>query len=472
MKSLTYILVGVFLTGCATYYQRNVHFQSLVNQGSLDKAESYLEGDKKMKKEKNRVLFLLNMGFINHMQQDFEESNRYFNEADLAIEDFQKNYAREALALITNPEVKPYRVEDFENVMIHYYKAINYLSLRQFESSLVEARRMNLLLDRMNDKYKDHKNRYQADAFAHLIMGISYEASGMINDAFIAYRNAYNVFNGEHGYFGIEVPLQLKKDILRTAAHVGLGSEVAYYEKEFGMKSSPSNNEFGEAIILWQNGMGPVKDEFSIDFIAFDQGNGVVSFRNEELDLSIPYHYDDDSKRDRLLALQFIRVAFPKYLERPIYFNESWIELDGAKFQLELIEDVNAIAFKTLEDRFLREIGVALSRLVLKKLTEIQLEEQHEVLGALATVTNAVTEKADTRNWQTLPHSIHYARIALSQGDTEVILKLKSRDGGFHRAPFTFKGEKGAFFVQPYHNLEHLAAASWDKAATRNVKHN
>jgi uncharacterized protein len=163
-----------------------------------------------------------------------------------------------------------------------------------------------------------------------------------------------------------------------------------------------------------------------------------------------------------LLALKVVRVAFPKYLERPTLYTDGWIELDGKKFELDKAEDVNAIAFKTLQDRFVREMGSALLRLALKKVSEIQLQQENEALGALATITNAVTEKADTRNWQTLPHTIYYARIPLNEGSNEVLLKMNTKDKQVHRTSFNFNGKKGAMHFMPYQSLEHLQAASWD----------
>jgi hypothetical protein len=35
-------------------------------------------------------------------------------------------------------------------------------------------------------------------------------------------------------------------------------------------------------------------------------------------------------------------------------------------------------------------------------------------------IANAATEKADTRNWQTLPSQIHYSRIPLTEGANEI----------------------------------------------------
>lgn len=471
MRQFTYILLVLLLSGCATYYQRNIEFQSLVGKGELERAEKLLEGSKKAQRDRNRLLFLFNMGFINHMQQDFAESNKFFNEADLMIEDYKRKYGSEALALISNPEVKPYRAEDFEIVMIHYYKAINYLQLRDFDGALVEARRMNLKLNQLNDKYKDHKNRYQADAFAHIIMGLAYEASGQLNDAFIAYRNAYEIYTGEHGYFGLNVPNQLKDDLLRTSYMLGFTNDLLRYEEAFGRKYKHQLPENGEVVFFWQNGMGPVKDEFSINFIAVPGQAGYINFSNEELGVTFPFYIGDDpQKRNDLLALRVVRVAFPKYIERPNYYTDAWLSLDGHKIALEKAEDINAIAFKTLEDRFLREMSSALLRLALKKVAEVKLAQENEALGALATVANAVTEKADTRNWQTLPHSIHYARVPLKAGTNTLVLKMKNKSGGLDHTNFTFEGKKGALQFQPYHSMEHLPAASWDTGGSTRMR--
>jgi len=463
-KSTIILFFAVLLSSCASYYQRNIEFQTQFANGELDKAEKTLEGSKKMKKDRNRFLYLVNMGVVNHMQQEFEISNQFLNEADLLFEDYKKNYASEALALIYNPEVKPYKAEDFEPVMIHYYKALNYLNLFRYDEAIVEAKRMNLILNQLNDKHKDNKNRYQADAFAHIIIGLAYEASGQLNDAFIAYRNAYNVYTGEHGYFDIQVPKQLKEDLLRTSYILGFRSEYEWYKRAFGIDDYIHMPlEYGEAVIFWQNGLGPIKDEWSINFIAVPGQGGYINFTNEELGLTFPFYIGDDpQKKNDLLSLKVVRVAFPKYIERPTLYTDGWIELEGKKFEFDKVEDVNAIAFKTLQDRFVREMGSALIRLALKKASEIQLQQESEALGALATITNAVTEKADTRNWQTLPHTIYYARIPLGNGDNEVLLKMNNKDQQVHRTSFNFKGKKGAMYFMPYQSLEHLQSASWD----------
>ncbi|MFR7822877.1 MAG: hypothetical protein ACLU30_06470 [Odoribacter splanchnicus] len=50
-------------------------------------------------------------------------------------------------------------------------------------------------------------------------------------------------------------------------------------------------------------------------------------------------------------------VVFPKYVERPRPFTQGVISYDGKNYTLQMTEDINQIAFKTLHDRMLRELS-------------------------------------------------------------------------------------------------------------------
>ncbi len=159
------------LTACATYYQKQAEFNTNFESGNIEKAKTLLEKDKKGPEGKAKLLYNLNRGTVEWMTGDYEQSNKYFNTADLLAEDYQKNMANKALSLVTNPMAEEYRGEDFELVLLYYYKAINYLNLGQHDEALVECRRLNLRLQQINDKYKK-KNRYSVDAFGLNLMGI------------------------------------------------------------------------------------------------------------------------------------------------------------------------------------------------------------------------------------------------------------------------------------------------------------
>ncbi|RXQ94465.1 hypothetical protein EO244_09285 [Ancylomarina salipaludis] len=453
------VLAPLLLSGCATYYQQNEAFNKSFASGDMQSANKHLDANTKLQAHRNRVLYLVNKGTLAWMQQDYVSANSFFNEADLFIEDQRKNLGSEALAYLTNPSVKPYIPEDFENVLINYYKAIAYLQQGKKEEALIECRRVNEKLYTLNDKYpKNHKNRYSDDAFAHNLMGMIYEASKDYNNAFIAYRNAYTIYKENYTEnFGTIPPEQLKEDILRTSKRIGFEQEYNFYSKEFGMTYNSDKNDAGEIIFIWMNGLGPVKDEWSINFAANRGAGGILTLANNEEGVSFPFNTSNFSNNERsaLNNLDFIRIAFPKYRERIPLFNQGSIELDSlTHFKLEKAEDINSIAFKCLKDRMVRELANSIIRLATKKALEEYTRSKDKTMGTLLSIANALTEKADTRNWQTLPHSIYYTRIRLNPGKHKLKLNLKSGiNGNSHQElNFTVKAGETQFFT--FQNLE------------------
>ena len=449
----------LFITvGCATYYQRNIKFQELFVQGKIEEAKKELNKNKRAAKDKNRLLYYLQNGVVLQILDKFEESNEFFENAYIFTEDLQKNHAAEAYSLLYNPEALPYSGEDFERILIHYYKAMNYLRQNKLEEALVECRRINIKLNQLNDKYGKNKNRYKSDAFALNLMGIIFEVSGDYNSAFISYRNAYETYEGEYKpLFGVSAPLQLKKDLLRCAYLNGFIDELGKYEKQFGMKYSHDERDGGELVFFWHNGLGPVKGEWSINFFVVRGKGGQVTFVNEDRGLSFPFYLDDSDDSVKLGDLKFVRIAFPKYLERKTYFRNAELIVSGEKYPLELAQDINAIALKTLEDRMTRELANTLLRFALKQASENVVRKKSESLGALLSVANALSEKADTRNWQTLPYSISYARIPLSEGESTIELKSYShREVTEHSEIFQLEIEKNKTVFYVFHNLESI----------------
>ena len=450
------IIVGVFLffiTSCATYYQRTLQFQDYITNAEYEKANEWLVNNRKDSKGKNQLLHYLNRGWVSWILNNYSQSNQYFSQADNIIDSHRNNLGLEALALITNPTVKPYKPEDFEVVMVNYFKALNYLNLNQYDKALVECRKINIKLNQLNDKYKDHKNRYQNDAFAHTIMGLIYDANNDYNNAFIAYRNALEVYENSYTKnFNIEVPEQLKWDIIRTASFVGFYDEVDYYEKKFNLKYQRKKNEGGELIFIWHNGFGPVKSEWSINFTVVKGEVGWISCVNDEYGLSFPLYIGDKPKEEQsaFSKLSILRIAFPKYLERQPLYKKGEIKAGNKTYSLELSQSINAIAFKTLNDRMLREMANSMLRAATKKALEMAANESGKGdLGTAINIINAMTEKTDTRNWQTLPYEIYYTRIPLPEGSNIVELTTYSGSNSSRSNSFTFNLAKGntAFFT-------------------------
>lgn len=450
------VLLLLVVSSCATYYQSNYSFNQEFETGNLERALASLQSKSSQEKGKRQFLFDVNNGLVLSLLGRYEESNAYFEKAYLYGEDYRKNYLLEAGSYLTNPNFTPYRGEDHEHLILLYYKAINYLKLEKPDDALVECRRLNIRLQQLSDRYTS-ENKYRQDAFIHTLMGIIYETDKDYNNAFIAYRNAYNIYKDDYlKLFGVDAPQQLKLDILKTAYLSGLQEELDQFKREFEMPDYVyTQNEGGELVFFWHNGLSPVKTEWGVNFVISRQGN-MLYFNNPDLGLSFPFSIESYSEQDRrgLANLEVFRVAFPKYVERPPYFQNATIESKGNVKQLQLLEDVNKIAFKCLQERMGLEFSKALIRVALKKLTEYEVRKSDRTLGSMIGIVNAITERADTRNWQTLPYSISYCRLPLSVGTNEVSFKIENSKGAVTEHTFTYKVVEGQTLFHTFSSLE------------------
>jgi hypothetical protein len=429
-------------------------FNQDFERGNMLGAEKQLNDNSKQAKGKEKFLFFLNKGTVESILDHPKESNRNFEKAYLFGEDYQTNYFNELGAFVINANMIEYKGEDHEHLLLLYYKAINYLKMGDNESALVECRRLNQRLQRLNDKYKN-ENKFQRDAFVHTLMGLIYDANKDYNNAFIAYRNAHEIYGEDYTkFFGVHTPLQLQNDILRTAYLSGFYEELSSFEEEFEMKYIHEPNSGGDLIFFWNNGLGPIKYEYSINFSVIHGDGGWVTFNNEQQGWSFPFWIgNDDEASGGFSDLEFYRMAIPRYREREPIFKEAAVWVDSTQYHLELGEDVNQIAHYSLDQRMAAELGKALLRLAIKKTAEAQLRKEDENLGAALGIFNALTEKADTRNWQTLPHSIHYTRVPLPVGEKNVYLQVGIEDN-MQIHEFKFKLREGETIFHTFQSLE------------------
>ncbi|MEX2379444.1 MAG: hypothetical protein WD530_01775, partial [Vicingaceae bacterium] len=377
MKNKINIVViwsAIFLfTACATYYQKTISFQEDFASGDLQGAKSFLEKNEKAAEKKDRLLYFFDRGVVEHMLGNYEQSNHYFEEAYKFSQDFRKSLMNDLTSYMANPMTKPYQGEDFEVVIFHFYKALNYIYLNEFDAALVECRRINIRLNEINDRYKDKKNRYKSDAFAHLLMGLIYEAKGSYNDAFIAYRNAFNVYEELYSeHFQMEAPLQLKKDLLRMAAFNGFDTELDFYERKFDLSYDKSwENENETLVFFWLNGLGPVKSEVSLNFAGVKGQGGVFTFSDEQNGVSVPVVASDYNSKADFNDVKAIRMAIPKFKSRYPLYTAAAIRNQDQTYPLQKVEDINQIAISTLQDRTLRELASSVGRLAVKQATEL-----------------------------------------------------------------------------------------------------
>jgi hypothetical protein len=471
-----WLLMPVLLS-CASYNKSMDAYYANIKEHNYTKAMRSLEKNKLIKKDRNALLYNLEAGKLYRLQNDYAKSNIYLNRADNMMESNRKSLSDIALGNLVNPMHTAYRGEDFEQFMMHYYKALNYASLGQMEDAVVEARRITLSSDAQGDKFKNKDSRYSKDAFALNLQGMIYDMAGDMNNAFISYRNAAEIYEkaGDE-YYGVKMPQQLQKDLIRTAALMGFAGDQEMYERKYGIAYAANADSASELILFLEEGQAPVKEEK--DFFLTTNSNGLGSFNYVDatgLNSNFNFNYSAYGiSESKLSSLRMWRVALPQYVVQ--YAQPKSIVVttgNGFSYNPQLAEDLNNVATNILKERFLTEMANALARQITKKVvekgtqtvaesiaksndkkadstaneTEKQKQQEKrqenakqagEIAGLLVNLVNTATEKADTRNWQSLPAYVSYVRIPLAAGENTITV---SSNGN----PVTLKvtGKKG-----------------------------
>lgn len=440
----TSVLFGLmfFVFGCASYHDRISDYYQKVGAGDWVEAEKTLDKNPLLTKPRNKLLYLMEKGRLAHLAGEYAKSNQYLNEADMLYEVGLNSTGDAIVGAVLNPMSQNYKGEDFEIFMLHYYKALNYFYLGDKEAAIVEARRINLQTLAQKDKFNDKDSRYSKDAFSLILQGLIYEADGDINNAFIAYRNAVEVYQqSEEGiYYGVSIPENLKYDVMRTAYKMGFTSELRKFENQFGMTFKDYTETMGgELVLFWENGVAPIKRQEDLFFTLVKGDNGSLFFTDALGGLVIPFDFGFAGSAN-LSDIHSLRVALPKYEAKLPLYRSATASTGKDGFALELVEDVNTLAIQTLKERWGKELGSVLTRLAVKKATEYALTSSAkssngnndvllEGLGLGVQLFSMLSEKADTRNWQSLPGYISYARIPLEKGDNKIQLRLTKSNG-------------------------------------------
>lgn len=116
-------------------------------------------------------------------------------------------------------------------------------------------------------------------------------------------------------------------------------------------------------------------------------------------------------------------MSFPKIIYRHREFGKTGVVLikDSQYLPAEKVQDLSAIAAKTLEERGARIFLKNAARIAAKGQINKEASRQFgELGGLLVNVFNMATETADTRSWTALPSEYRITRIAMAPGTYDI----------------------------------------------------
>jgi hypothetical protein len=255
------------------------------------------------------------------------------------------------------------------------------------------------------------------------------------------------------------MPNQLKKDVIRTAKQLGFYDIADLNIKKFGTDyTSDSTSSQSELIIFFENGLAPTKQENSF---VLTSGTGGGFFVTDAWGIRQNINMNGLVSNDKLSAVRTLRVAMPTYQISTINYPSNTVVINNETYNPVVVENLNELSTSLLKERWLKDFTNAAIRQITKKALEKgseslsksiaenktkdtnkdgtkKSEEQKkkeneknetvaETVGFLVNVFNAVTEKADTRGWQTLPAFISYVRVPLKDGENKITLNSNGK---------------------------------------------
>lgn len=401
MLKLLSLAVGLFLAGCSSssYIRHPGH--------KLFRAEAYSQAAESFEEEaketgSNQLLFLLDAGMSYFQMRDYDKAIELLLRAeDLAeIKDYT-SVSEEVGVLVTGQNVRGYKGEDFEKLMINAYLALAFAAKGEMESAQVECRKINLLINRM---VTEGKRNYEESTFARYISALLWEASGEYNSAFIDYKKVYEQ---DPSYPNL-IPY-----MIRAASLAGLNEEVRKIRSEHGsVRLLRQGKEAAELVVLVERGRAPMKQP------------------------------------------QFNNQSLPRLVSHPMRKQSVRVSLAGESLEdFNLALDIDRLSKEFLADRLHRLKLSQLAGTATKAALAVGAGAlaKDEDVGILTFLLLASADTADLRSWKSLPAEIHILRSFVEPGTYQVQLEFIGAAGEVDRVidfgEVTFEARKKQVLV-------------------------
>ncbi|MCX5794539.1 MAG: hypothetical protein NTY77_03475 [Elusimicrobia bacterium] len=365
--------------------------------------------------KKNMVLFYLDKGTVLHHAGKYAESDSAFDQAEQRmVELYTKSITKAAGMLVLNDGTADYAGEPFERAMTNVYRAFNWLFQGKLDEALVEARKAGIFLDELN-RTLEGKAKYKDDAFAQYLAALLYADAGKMDDARISMDRAMDAYGWYQSSYGSAKP-------------------------HFEFPKEDKKAQRGELVFVHFNGAAPIKVSKTFQ-VAW--GNAVAIAK--ENDTEAQGAQFSNGLRAGITG-NSITVSYPEYVAQPFRTKGSEVSVDGGEaLPATLMEDIQAIATKTLQDRMAiirtRAIARATVKYVLAEVASRAAAKGCDQIGGFGAIAckalargaahgiAAASEVADTRCWGTLPAEIRMARLKLPVGKHTVSVNFKDAAG-------------------------------------------
>lgn len=425
--SVFYLLLLFLISSCASVMTMNQQYKEmddLLIERDFSKAAGIIESarEKKLYKEKDKVLYYLDLGMLNFYSGAYTECIENLTAAEYAIEELYTKSVSKAIASgLLNDNALDYFGEDYEDIYLNIFKSLSYLKMNNFDEAMVELRRVNLKLNLLEDKYKkileDYNNSEGAESELKPL------ENRFHNDVLARYLSLL-LYREDFDYDGARIDGEKIDDAFVRQSHL----------YQFNKPDLPELTYSDRALVnfIAFTGRSPAKLAHSV---YIDSGKNIVH---------LTLQGEDDSYVNRLIGFNSIvmpgvQPGFHFKFELPYLSNRGsdissiTVKVDGIEAgQLNLTENMELIAEETFRLKQPWIVGKTVTRTVVKGIAkELGKEAINEasgggVAGLLAGIVMDVavdaSENADTRLSQFFPAFAYTGELEVAPGQREIEL--------------------------------------------------
>ena len=354
--------------------------------------------------KQDNALAYLDEATLLHDAAEPVQSDAFFARAQARIEELYTTSASKSVSrLLTNDLALPYEVAVYERAFTYFYRAMNFLDQGNLMDAAVEARRATAFLDELRGR---KKTGYNDEPFVQYFASLIFESVGQRSDARICRENSLRAYQNLGGVLRVSAP-------------------------EFSVPHDVEN--WGEVIVLHYNGLLPLKKTETVQF-SWNRIWSVLATA-QETRTGLPPEVEN-ALRSGWMG-HAVTLAFPALEPQPYRIASSFARVGGQLYRLQKMADLSASAKVDLEERLPGIWFRAAVRTVAKQVAAEQArhaakaaakdDATGDLVGLFVNVLGAALERADTRQWFTLPAQIFMTRLFLPPGVQNI--QLLFRDG-------------------------------------------
>ncbi len=435
-KYFIQLIIVIMIIGCSSTKTNVSQYEEIdknIYLGNYQTAITQIESSKdKVYKEKDKVLYFLNLGILYHYSGQYEKSNDLLTKAEFAMEDlFTKSVSKLATSLLLNDNALDYSGEDYEDIYLNVFKALNYIHLNEKDASFVEINRINLKLDKLDDKYKDLGDKMGA-VLASKMNKEDTEEDESENDENVKIKAEKNKFHNDALGKLLSMLLyrsdndwddaQMDLDKIKEAWH----SQGQIYNFDMPQLDSYLETTDDAKINIFSFiGKSPIKKAATYYITTFD---GYVNITSTE-----PIAFSETMSWPCEEGKHF-KFSLPYMVKTGSDVSRISVIIDGVEAQeLNMIENMENVAHTTFKVKAPITYIKSVARTILKGLAAEQAKDKMDkqianpylsFAAKLATnVAVDMTENADLRISRFFPSKAMIGEIEVSPGMHNVIIK-------------------------------------------------